>query len=380
MRFGIETAHRGAIGGAALCVLFLIGGGACSPLAPASEPGEGTVLGPGMGTDRTTPAAPFGALHDGERSSRAAPRGAPRSLEDRGLTVAVVSDLNGSYGSTEYSEHVHAAVDWITGRLQPDLVLSTGDHVAGQREGLDYGAMWRAFHADVTDPIRRSGIPFAPTPGNHDAAVGEAYEPERRRYVGEWRQRRPAVEFDGEGRYPLYYAFERGPALFVSLDITAPGPLSDQQMEWLRSVLERHDGKPAKIVFAHLPLVPFAEGRQTEIVGDRQLEELFREKGVDVMLSGHHHAYYPGRRGDLKLVGMSCLGGGPRELIGSDRESRQSAAVLRIAPDGEVRVRARYGPEMRQRVRRSALPRSIRHGGWTVWRLGVSRGLAERRR
>ena len=58
----------------------------------------------------------------------------------------------------------------LTERLRPDLVLVTGDMVAGQRAGLDYGAMWAGWHRAVTDPLRAAGIPMAVTPGNHDAS------------------------------------------------------------------------------------------------------------------------------------------------------------------------------------------------------------------
>ncbi len=46
--------------------------------------------------------------------------------------VVVVSDLNESYGSTRYSPEVDEAVRQ-TIELAPDLVISTGDMVAGQR-------------------------------------------------------------------------------------------------------------------------------------------------------------------------------------------------------------------------------------------------------
>jgi hypothetical protein len=50
----------------------------------------------------------------------------------RPTRVLVVSDLNESYGSTRYSPAVDEAVRQ-TIELAPDLVISTGDMVAGQR-------------------------------------------------------------------------------------------------------------------------------------------------------------------------------------------------------------------------------------------------------
>ena len=98
------------------------------------------------------------------------------------LRVAVISDLNGSYGSTRYSPRVAAAVDRIIA-LAPDLVISTGDMVAGQRRPVlsepEVRAMWEAFHAEVTEPLNRVGIPLVVTPGNHDASAYGGFEAER---------------------------------------------------------------------------------------------------------------------------------------------------------------------------------------------------------
>jgi hypothetical protein len=282
-------------------------------------------------------------------------------------TVAVVSDMNGSYGSTDYAEPVHRTVEWLTGGLQPDLVVSTGDHVAGQKQGLDYAAMWEAFHDAVTRPLQRAGIPFAPSPGNHDASPVEQFEQERRQYEREWRPNRPDVEFVGGGDFPFHYAFRAGPALFVALDATMPGRLPDEQFDWLASVLRNHDAETT-VVYGHLPLAPFAEGKRDEALESERLERLLDETGVDVMLSGHHHAYYPGRRGDLRLVGLSCLGAGPRPLIGTDRRARRSAVVMQIHPDGQIEVDARTGERMQKHIDREELPRTVGTGRWKVWR------------
>ena len=114
------------------------------------------------------------------------------------LRVAVISDLNGSYGSTDYNPRVNAVVERII-KLAPDLVISTGDMVAGQRRPVlsetQVKAMWQAFHAGVTDPLRSAGIPLLVTPGNHDASAYGGFEGERRIFTEQWRARKPAVGF-----------------------------------------------------------------------------------------------------------------------------------------------------------------------------------------
>ena len=52
------------------------------------------------------------------------------------LRIAVISDLNSQYGSTEYEPEVTKAIDLIINRWQPDLVLGGGDAIAGQKTSL----------------------------------------------------------------------------------------------------------------------------------------------------------------------------------------------------------------------------------------------------
>ena len=107
-------------------------------------------------------------------------------------TIALISDLNGRYGSTVYNDRVSDAVDTVI-RMQPDLVISTGDMVAGQkqpqldRDRLDQ--MWQGFNLTVADPLSRSGIPFAVTPGNHDGSGFPEYALERERFRVQWESR-----------------------------------------------------------------------------------------------------------------------------------------------------------------------------------------------
>lgn len=292
----------------------------------------------------------------------------------RSIRIAVVSDLNGSYGSTDYRDEVHEAVSWLVDDIEPDAVLTTGDMVAGQKRGLDYEAMWNGFHAAVTRPLANAGIPLMVTPGNHDASAGAVFMEERITFVEQWNRHRPKVRFVDDSFYPLYYAFEIGPALFISLDATVTGPIDAAQRRWVHRVLERHSDKATKVVFGHVPLYPFSEEKKSEFLGDQSLEKLFAEHDVDLMLSGHHHAYYPGRRDDLRLVSMACLGSGARTLLGSDRTSEKSVAVIDISSDGEISVEA-FEVEEHRKIERSGLPESLGSGGQKIWRDDVEVGV-----
>ena len=281
------------------------------------------------------------------------------------FTVAVISDLNGGYGSTHYDDAVHGAVDELLER-SPDLVLSTGDMVAGQRAGIDHAAMWRSFHAAVSDRLRAASIPFAVTPGNHDASGYPTFEHERDLFVEQWRARRPDVEFQDDSHFPLRYSFVVGPALFISLDATTIGPLDEEQMGWLDEQLSIGARHPVKIVFGHVPLHPFAVGRETEHIGDPGLEALLLSHGVELFISGHHHAYYPGRRGALRLVSTSCLGGGPRPLIGTSSRSARSLLFFTIGPDGVSGLDAYTGDGFDERIERASLPDHVGAGSTRI--------------
>ena len=92
--------------------------------------------------------------------------------------IIVLSDFNGTYGSAEYDVAVKYSLDYIA-NLKPELVISTGDMIAGQKNGLNYQKMWNSFHQTVTIPLINLQIPFAVTPGNHDASGYVAFKNER---------------------------------------------------------------------------------------------------------------------------------------------------------------------------------------------------------
>jgi len=280
------------------------------------------------------------------------------------LRVAVISDLNGSYGSTRYEPAVREAVEGIVA-LKPDLVLSTGDMVAGQRlhpplEAAQVEAMWKAFHATVTEPIRDAGIPLAVTPGNHDASEYPGFRSERERYGAEWQARRPALHFVDASRYPFDYAFGLQDVLFVSLDVTRVGALHPEQRQWLDALLAEHAPRYRHhVVFSHLPVHPFTQGRETEVSGDLELERLLAHHGVELYLSGHHHAFYPGYHAGIRYVSQACLGAGARRLIGAAQRAERAVTWLEFDDEG-VRIEARTGKGLAGRIDLEALPRAIR--------------------
>lgn len=276
----------------------------------------------------------------------------------RPLLVAILSDLNGSYGDPTYEPPVHAAVQRVL-EVRPDVVLCAGDMVAGQQAGLDYRAMWRGFHAAVSEPLAEVGIPLAVSPGNHDASGYPGFEQERRIFGEEWSARRPAVEMVDEADYPFRYSFRMGDVLFVSLDDTLVGRLPRAERDWVAARLADPVPRSAAIVFGHVPIRAFTQGREDEILDDDALEDLFVERGVTLFVAGHHHGYFPGRHRGLRQLSMPCLGSGSRALVGTNGASPRGLVLLRLEGGSITELEAFTGAEMRARIERATLPERL---------------------
>ncbi len=111
------------------------------------------------------------------------------------VRVVVLSGFNGHYGSVGYLASIDATARRTVAQ-RPDLVISTGDMVAGQRlrpllTRSELEAMWAAFDQNVSDPLQRAGLSLEVTPGNHDASSGAHFALEREVYRQQWLPRRP---------------------------------------------------------------------------------------------------------------------------------------------------------------------------------------------
>lgn len=304
----------------------------------------------------------------------------PASAENT-LRVAVISDINGRYGSTDYDERVTVAVARIVA-LKPDLVLCTGDVVAGQRpspklSSQELERMWRAFHRLIRTPLEQAGIPVLMSPGNHDASAYPGFSLERQYYRNYHRQHPPRfIPMPGHN-YPFHYALARDDLLFVSLDATVTGPLPKEQLQWLEELLADRDKYRAVFLFGHLPLQPIAVGRERDIIADPALESLLRSAQVEAYLSGHHHAYYPGWRDGIAMLGVGNLGGNQRRLTGTRRVTGFSFAWMDIQQGDSFSIEAYHGPEFTDVVPKASLPERVGQGAKALRRLDLARRAAK---
>lgn len=280
--------------------------------------------------------------------------------------IVVISDINGRYASTDYHPRVATAIHRII-ELEPDLVISTGDMVAGQRpspklQRAELITMWESFHSSVQNPLEQAGIPLIMTPGNHDASAYPGFELEREAYSRYHSKNPPSIELNEGGNFPYNFAAEVSGTLLVSLDATKAGALDDVQISWLEEQLCNSRPYRTKILFGHLPLQPIAIGRQSDVIRDPALEGLMVAGDVSAYINGHHHAYYPGVRKGIDMLSMGNLGGNQRRLVGTEMKTGFTFSLLEIDEAGTVRISAYTGPDFSRPLDIRTLPDYIGQG------------------
>ena len=277
--------------------------------------------------------------------------------------LALISDMNGRYGSTFYSERVDAAVGAIV-RTQPDAVLSAGDMIAGQkqpkfdRDWLD--RMWAVFDETVARPLAQGGIPLLQTPGNHDGSGLPDFALERERFAHYWSGRAPEGAILPGSEWPRRYAARLGEVLLVAFDGTRPGPLPAEELGFLQHMLQRYGADSAcTLVMGHLPMWPLARGREHEIITEPALLDTLHAHGVDAYVSGHHHVYYPGvdDAGMLHLA-VGALGGNALAFSGDHLRQSHSFALLECGTDA-INTLALEAPHFDRPVPAERLPGSV---------------------
>ena len=313
--------------------------------------------------------------------SAPAPKGifAPKRGEVR---LVVISDLNSSYGSTTYQIQVEKTMTLIP-ELQPDLLLCAGDMIAGQKLSLteeNIEDMWSAFDRYIAKPLRQAKQPFCMTMGNHDASGyfkksgdGYMYEKERRQAQIYWIKHKNDLninflEADG---FPFYYSFIHQEIFYLIWDAST-FDIPTKQLEWVKKSLASSQAQTAKmrIVMGHLPLYAVAVGKNKfgdVLTETEKLQNLLEKYNVHLYISGHHHAYFPGYKGNLKLLHTGALGSGPRVLLNSNLPPRNTLTVLDINLEPNQSFYTTYDLKTMRVVHLQELPEKITGlNGWVL--------------
>jgi len=300
------------------------------------------------------------------------------------VRLVVISDLNTVYGSTDYPPAVDKGMALLP-FWQPDMVVCSGDMVAGQSPTLtkpQIRAMWEAFDDHVARPLREANLPYGFTIGNHDASSarnvngGFLFQQERDLAREYWKNPRhdPGLTFIDRADFPFYYTFKQDDIFFLAWDGSS-SYIPPEKLAWVEKALASPEAQNAKlrILLGHLPLYAVAVGRNQpgEVMNNAEtLRAMLEKYDVHTYISGHHHAYYPGHRGDLQLLHMGILGSGPRPLIDSDLPPKKAITVLDIDFDSPDKTTyATYDIQTLDLIEYEQLPRFLAgHNGMVMRR------------
>ncbi len=198
------------------------------------------------------------------------------------FTFAVVGDIQGK----GHSEKWKSAAAWIASK-KTVFWISLGDTV-------DHGLKqdeWEAFKADGA--ILLSSSPIIPVIGNHDCYLDKAPE----QFPSLFYEQFPFFKF-GKERPDGWYSFDYSNVHFIVLNnypIGADGKkdkkiISNEERQWLEKDLSSSK-KKWNFVFMHEPLYssgPHGGGTNCLIPA---WCELFDKYHVDIVFSGHTHAF-----------------------------------------------------------------------------------------
>ncbi|MEQ8238612.1 MAG: phosphodiester glycosidase family protein [Cyclobacteriaceae bacterium] len=261
------------------------------------------------------------------------------------LRIAVISDFNGSFGNVNYEKRVTDLIARMP-NYSPDLVICGGDMIAGQSTSLSSAqvdAMWAGFETAVAGPLRAANIPFAFTMGNHDAAL--TIDREAAKKYWEVDDHFPRYFPIDTTHYPFYQSFmekENGDLFMVSWDATDAN-ISSDELAWVREQLESTAAKNAKyrFIIGHLPLYAVAaerNGSGNVLSNADALLEMMEAMDVHTYFSGHHHAYYPAKRGAVDLMNAGATGPGERQLLGTNDEAFNSFTLIDLFAEEDTLI------------------------------------------
>lgn len=278
----------------------------------------------------------------------------------------------------DYSSHTPATVKSMIAR-DPAVILGMGDYIDGEKSSLSdstYTRMWSVFTKKVSSLMDTAHVPFAPTPGNHDAY----YAQERKIYSQHWKKNTPNVQYVDDSNYPFYYSFMREDVFFVSLDDANYAKLKNrtEQLTWLKKQLASDAAKKARarVVYGHIPLYSVVSSKANSstvyqngvLSGERKtngsftLEAILLESNVDLVLFGHSHGFYSGHYTyadgkKLRVVSLPCAGGSQRYLVGTSIKTPHGFVEVSIADTNELKVRYFNSAGVEQNLK--SLPASI---------------------
>ncbi len=181
---------------------------------------------------------------------------------DDSLKFAIIGD-NGTGSRQQYEVGEQMAT--VRGRAPFELVLMLGDNLYGRQQPEDFVTKFELPYKKLLD----NGVTFFAALGNHDAPrEALAYRP-----------------FNMNGQ--RYYTFTRKGTRFIVIDTNL---LDRPQLNWIDDTL-RSANEPWIVATFHHPIYSSAGRHGSNVELRVELEPLLIRYGVDVVFSGHDHAY-----------------------------------------------------------------------------------------
>ncbi len=231
-------------------------------------------------------------------------------LKANSVRFAVIGD-SGSGDAAEYD--VGQQMLRLQESTKFSFVIMVGDNLYGGSAPKDYEDRFARPFKTLLD----SGVKFYAALGNHDNTNEVSYAP-----------------FNMNGN--RYYTHTEGDVEFFVLDSNY---MDGRQLDWLKAELQKSTS-PWKIAFFHHPLYSSGKRHGSDTDLRAVLEPIFRQYGINVVLSGHDHVYervapqngiyyfVMGSSGQLRSGGL-----GRDSLRAAGFDTDQSFMVVEIAGD-----------------------------------------------
>lgn len=205
---------------------------------------------------------------------------------DQSFRFAIVGDRNGAAVANVFEE----VIDEVK-LIHPDFVINVGDLIPGYTEDtMVINTQWDT----VMNIIKKLPVRFYFVPGNHDIQN----EADRR-------------IFKSRTGFDRFYSFDYKNNHFIVLDNTmtqwvAPQSMDSNQINWLRSDLEKNKKANNTFVFFHVPtyLDAFRQNATDSLAA------LFIQYNVKAVFTGHNHSYLYITQAATEFTVVGSSGGG----------------------------------------------------------------------
>ncbi len=242
------------------------------------------------------------------------------------LTLLHISDLH--FGPP-YLPHVGQAVLRIAPRLQPDVIVVSGD--------LTQRATAAQFQEAKQFLAALPAVPQIVVPGNHDVPLYRVAE----------RWLRPHDLYRQHIDEQLNRVWRFPTATIAALDSTAPrraisnGRVTKAALEFCQTAFAAAGDHDIRVVVAHHHFVPAPDfERDHTMPRSRRALNRFVDMGVELILGGHlHRGYignsldvYPGTHRQRGVIVVQCGTTTSRRGRGKERE-KNSFNVIKVGPE-----------------------------------------------